>query len=112
MKVRWHAAEDVLSRGGRALNVDEGGRWARAALEPGGEGLPVVSSTVCWGVGGENLLQHHGNLPTEPWQHAALLSQVAQHLLNNLGLCLTFPGKVPRQLPCPHSTDLAGLQLC
>lgn len=52
----------------------------------------MVSSTVCWE---ESELQHHGNLPTEPWYGTALLSQIARHFLNNLELCLTFPVKVP-----------------
>lgn len=89
------------------VDVGPGPHWSLV-----GKGCLWSHLQCAGGVGGENLLQHHGNLPTEPWQHAALLSQVAQHLLNNLGLCLTFPGKVPRQLPCPHSTGLAGLQLC
>lgn len=57
-------------------------------------------------------LQPCGNLPTEACQQAALFSQVAQHFMNNLGPCLTFPVKVCKQLPCPHSTDLARLLLC
>lgn len=64
----------------------------------------MVSSAVCqeWGKWrAENLLQCHGNLLTEAWQQATLLSWVAQHFLSNLGLCLAFSLKVPWQLPCP-----------
>ena len=49
-------AEGMQARGGRALNA----RWrqtgAWGALEPGGEGLSVVSSAVCHGVMGLDVM--------------------------------------------------------
>lgn len=98
-------AEGSLARGGRAFNASNG------PGHPGAWWAGAVCGLIC-SVPGGNLLQHYGNLPTDAWQRVVLLSQVAKDFLNNLGLCLTFPVKVPRQLPCRHSRDLAELLLC